>query len=321
MTLSPSDLDPAILLWPQLDGATARLINYSENHTFLFDGPAGRYTLRVHRPLYQNAQTIESELAWLAALERDTSLSLAQPLPGSDGKLLQHFTTPSGEGRSGVLFRFIPGREPTPEADLTPLFQSLGTMAATLHGHARRWARPAGFVRQAWNAQTILDTDGLWGNWRIAPGVDETNAPLIERATEVLRQRLATYGAGPDRYGLIHADMRLGNLLVDGDRVSLIDFDDCGFCWFTYDFAASVSFHETHAAMPEWRAAWLDGYSKIQALNSAEVASLDSMVLLRRMALLAWIGTHAETSLAQQHMPGFAQGTAELAERYLLGAG
>jgi hypothetical protein len=38
------------------------------------------------------------------------------------------------------------------------------------------------------------------------------------------------------------------------------------------------------------------------------------------MALLAWIGSHAETSLAQQHVSGFAQGTADLAERYLRGA-
>lgn len=48
--------------------------------------------------------------------------------------------------------------------------------------------------------------------------------------------------------------------------------------------------------------------------------SIDSMVMLRRMALLAWIGSHAETKLAQLHMPGFADGTATLAERYLRGA-
>ncbi|MCS6762501.1 MAG: phosphotransferase [Candidatus Devosia symbiotica] len=59
---------------------------------------------------------------------------------------------------------------------------------------------------------------------------------------------------GEDLYGLIHADMRLGNLLVDSDQVSLIDFDDCGFC-FTYDFAAAVSFHETNSAIPALKAA------------------------------------------------------------------
>ena len=46
---------------------------------------------------------------------------------------------------------------------------------------------------------------------------------------------------------------------------------------------------------------------------------LDLTNKLRRMALLAWIGTHIDTRLAQTHVEGFAAGTAELAERYLRG--
>lgn len=313
MPLDPQDLREATKLWPQLSGAAGRLINYSENHTFLFDG----YTLRVHRPDYQSPETIESELAWLAALRRDTDLPVAEPVPGSDGKLLQHFAMPDGQRRYAVLFRYLPGSEPTMESDLTGLFAKLGRYAATLHQHAIAWTQPPGFRRQAWNAASILDADGLWGDWRVAPGVDDTNRPLIEAASDLLRADLAAYGTGPDRYGLIHADMRLGNLLVDGDKVSLIDFDDSGFCWFTYDFAASISFYETHPSVPELRAAWLQAYQQVRPLSPADIASLDSMILLRRLALLAWIGTHAETKLAQHHMPGFAQGTAELAARYL----
>lgn len=317
MLLDPSDLELAIPLWPLLAGATARPVNHSENHTFLFDGPAGRYTLRVHRPDYQSPDTIKSELAWLAALRRDTDLPIAEPIAGADGKLLQHFTTPSGQGRHAVLFRFLAGGEPSMDRDLERLFATLGTYAAKLHCHATNWPRPSGFVRQAWNAESILDADGPWGNWRLAPGVTDANRPMIEHATQILRQRLADYGMGEDRYGLIHADMRLGNLLVDGDTVSLIDFDDCGFCWFTYDFAASISFYETHPAVPQLKAAWLDAYQKVRPLTAADMASVDSMILLRRMALLAWIGSHSETSLAQRHAPGFAAGTVALAERFL----
>ncbi|RZA13947.1 MAG: hypothetical protein EOP02_27425 [Proteobacteria bacterium] len=202
-------------------------------------------------------------------------------------------------------------------ADLAPLFSRLGTYAASLHNHVGRWTRPPGFARQAWNARTILDADGLWGDWRIAPGVGSANRSLIEDACQRLAQDLAAYGTGPDRYGLIHADMRLGNLLVDGDDVSLIDFDDSGFCWFTYDFAASVSFHETHAALPDLKAAWCDAYQMVRPLDAQDLASLDAMILLRRLALLAWIGSHNETTLAQTHMPGFADGTADLAKAYL----
>lgn len=321
MPLQVSDLDNAIPHWDELAGAQGRLINHSENHTFLFSAPQGEaYCLRVHRPDYQSTANIESELAWLEALHRQTELVIPEPIVGKNGKLLQRFTTATGDTHHAVLFHFIPGHEPTPESNLVELFSVLGGYAAGLHEHAIDWQRPAGFERQAWTAGAILDADGLWGDWRLAPGVTTEVRDVLDRTQSLLRQRLADYGTGPDRYGLIHADMRLGNLLVEGNQVCLIDFDDCGLCWFGYDFAAAVSFHETHKAVPALKAAWLEAYQARRPLSAQDIEMLDSMVMLRRMALLAWIGSHCETSLAQTHVGGFAEGTMDLARRYLSGA-
>ena len=320
MPLTALDVEPALSRWSGLAGGAVRLINHSENHTFQIDTQGqGSFTLRIHRPGYQSQPSIESELAWLAALRRDTGLPIPEPVAGLDGEALQSVSI-GGEGRLAVLFRHVDGREPTLDNDLEPIFRTLGGYAATMHDHVTGWRRPQKFERQVWQAATILDTDGLWGDWRVAPGVDAHNRKILDRLDSALWLRLADYGTGPDRYGLIHADMRLGNLLVDGDAITLIDFDDCGFCWFAYDFAAAVSFHETDPSIPALKAAWLDGYQKVRRLDAADIAAMDSMVLLRRMALLAWIGSHAETRLAQQHMDGYADGTAQLAERYLRGA-
>ncbi len=318
MQLHERDAEAAISLWPQLSGAVPRLLNHSENHTFLLEAPGGQaYTLRVHRPDYQDRVSIESELAWVSALRRDTDLPIPEAIAGADGLLLQQFTPSDGLSRHAVLFKFIAGQEPSPQSNLVDLFGVLGDYAARLHMHAIAWQRAAGFRRQAWNAASILNADGLWGDWRIAPGVTDEVRSLLDRSSKLLSRKLADYGTSPTRYGLIHADMRLGNLLVDGDAVSLIDFDDCGLCWFAYDFAAAISFHETHKAVPALKAAWLESYQMRRQLDAEDIEAIDSMVLLRRMALLAWIGSHAETKLAQTHMPGFAEGTAELADAYL----
>lgn len=321
MPLTSQDIEPALQLWPALSGARTELVNYSENHTFKIDTLDNRcFSLRIHRTGYQSVQSIESELAWLQALRRDADLPVPEPVPSSAGKLLENFTGRDGTQRMAVLFRHIPGIEPTPESNLGELFGTLGTYAATLHQHVTQWDRPASFERQSWRAGSILDVEGTWGDWRAAPGINATNRAVLDSLDAALWQRLGDYGIGADRYGLIHADMRLGNVLVDGDHVALIDFDDCGFCWFTYDFAAAISFHETNPAIPALKAAWLERYQAVRPLSTEDIASIDSMIMLRRMALLAWIGSHAETKLAQLHMPGFADGTAELAERYLRGA-
>tara|TARA_R110002020_G_scaffold18686_28_gene64925 strand:+ start:1786 stop:2757 length:972 start_codon:yes stop_codon:yes gene_type:complete len=318
--MTVQDIAPALALWPRLQGGSATLVNHSENHTFRIDMPDQRcFMLRIHRSGYQSVQSIESELAWLQALRQDTGLPVPEAIAGGDGCLLQDFRALDGSARQAVLFHHIAGREPTLNDDLVGVFHTLGGYAATLHQHAAGWNRPAGFIRQSWQASTILDADGPWGDWRVAPGVNEKNRLVLDRLDATLWLRLADYGLSPDRYGLIHADMRLGNLLLDGKRLSLIDFDDCGFCWFTYDFAAAISFHETNPVIPALKAAWLEGYQAVRPLDKADMSAIDAMVMLRRMALLAWIGSHAETSLAQQQAPGFADGTAMLAERYLRG--
>ena len=99
----------------------------------------------------------------------------------------------------------------------------------------------------------------------------------------------------------------------------LLDFDDCGFGWFLYDLAAALSFIETDPAVPALQQAWLEGYRQVRELSAEDIAMGPAMILLRRMVLLAWIGSHAETDLARSQAPHFAAGTAELARRWLGG--
>jgi Ser/Thr protein kinase RdoA (MazF antagonist) len=300
-------------LWRETAGGAAALINISENHSFRVDAADGRqFVLRLHRPRYQARATINSELAWLRAIRQETGAEVPLPIAGRDGALVQ-----SKGNRFGVLFGFLPGAEPTVGADLVPLFEKLGALAATLHRHAESWQRPTGFVRRSWRPETILDPGGPWGDWRVAPGVNDAVRPILDRAGGHIRSDLDAYGDPPGRWGLIHADMRLANLLVDGDRLSLIDFDDSGFGWFGYDFAASVSFIETDPRVPALRESWVRGYTRIRPFGRADIRALDALVVLRRMALLAWIGSHSETDLAKSHAPRFALDTATLAEDYL----
>ena len=111
--------------------------------------------------------------------------------------------------------------------------------------------------------------------------------------------------------------MRLANLLIDDGTTRLIDFDDCGFGWFLYDFAAGISFIEDSPEIPALRAAWVEGYRKVREMPDAEEREIDSFIMLRRMALLAWIGSHIDVPEAQALAPDFGRISAELGEKYL----
>ena len=307
----------SIGLWAETEGGAATLINLSENHTFRIDLPSGdRFILRVHRPGYHSAAAIESELEWVRALRTETSLPVPRALPGRNGALVQEVEA-GGVVRHAVLFAHEPGIEPQPGDDLGSLFETLGRFAAIAHAHIIGFKTSASFTRPTWHAGAVLDPGGTWGDWRAAPHVEGLVARRLTALDLRLRADLAVYGEGRDRFGLIHADMRLANLLVDGAGVTLIDFDDCGFSWFLYDFAAAISFFEDSSKIPELQRRWLGGYEGIRPLTPEDRAMIDAMVLLRRMALLAWIGSHHETDLAKAHAERFAAVTAQLAAPYL----
>lgn len=303
----------ALPLWG-LDGAAVTLVNLSENATFAVVAPDGRrYALRLHRVGYHPVAAIGSELAWVRALRDEGVATTPRPVPGRDGRLVQR----TG-GRALVLFDWEAGVEPGIGDDLTAPFEALGAAAARMHGHARRWARPAGFTRPTWNFETSLgEAAPHWGRWRDGMGVDAARAALFGRTVARIGARLAAFGAGPERFGLIHGDLRLANLLVDGAEVKVIDFDDCGFGWFLYDAATPVSFHEHDPKVPALIAAWVRGYRRVAPLSAAEEAEIPTFVMLRRLLLVAWIGSRAETPLAQAMGAGYTAGTVGLCEAYL----
>ncbi|MDF0530287.1 phosphotransferase [Tsukamurella sp. 8F] len=298
-------------VWPE---ARAELLMLSENATFRVVGGPRPAVLRVHRAGYQSRDTVGSELDWLAALASVSGLSVVEPLV-VDGIRILSTVDGAGRERLGVLFAELDG-EPV---DVTGFagghFGELGRIAAQLHEHVAGWRRPPGFARFSWGLEETLGVSARWGDWRRGPGMTPGLRQTVERAGELVARRLSDFGTGPDRYGLIHADLRASNLMPGAHGFTVIDFDDCGFGWYLYDFAASVSFVETDPELGDWAQAWLDGYRSVLALSSAQAELLPTLVMLRRLQLTAWLGGHDHAAEAAD--AGFASGTAELASRYV----
>jgi Ser/Thr protein kinase RdoA (MazF antagonist) len=304
-----------------LDPASrVRLINVSENWTYRVDDPAGRtYALRIHRPGYHSAAEIASELDWIDALREDGAVETGHSVPGIDGSRVCQVSTPELGERNVALFEWLAGEMPDPDAsDLRAGFRTLGAVSARMHAHSRTWQRPGGFQRFSWDYETTLGSAGHWGRWQDGLGMGRDQRELLGRLDAVLRRRLESFGRSAERFGLVHADIRLANLLVDGDHVRVIDFDDCGFSWFMYDFATTVSFIEDHPQVPELKQAWIDGYRSLAPLAADDEAELDTFVMLRRLLLVAWIGSHHEFATEAAELgAGFTDVSCDLAERYL----
>ena len=224
--------------------------------------------------------------------------------------------------RNVVLFEWLPGSEPDPEGDaVLDGFRALGAVSARMHAHARAWQPPAGLRpprRGTTSTRSARPGTGAAGRTGSAWAPEELRAARPARRDDRARGSSA-YGQAPERFGLVHADIRLANLLVDGGHVRVIDFDDCGL----HLVHVRLRDHGLVHGGPPARAraagdAWLEGYRSVAPLDAADEAELATFVMLRRLLLVAWIGSHHTFATEAAELgAGFTAGTCALAERYL----
>lgn len=294
-------------------------IQYEDNAVYQATTGAGeQFILRVGAFDGHPVAEQRAELLWLYALGRDTDLAVPIPIPTTRGEPLILAEAPGvPDPRPCVLFRRLPGHPPT--GTLRPeVAARLGAVTAQLHRHAERFVPPPGFARPSWGWDRLFGPSSVLAMASL-PARDR--AILAEAGIHVA-ERLAALGTGPPVWGLTHADLHIGNLLIDHGRVGVIDFDDCGWGYYLLDIATVLSSlrrvvpdSHTYAAL---RAAYLSGYAELRPLPPALDAQLPTFAVLRAMVIVNFIlaSTNAQV---QTWGPARIAGIVHDLERYLAG--
>jgi Ser/Thr protein kinase RdoA (MazF antagonist) len=309
-------------VWGLGPHARIKLLSLSENATFLGEDPeAGKdIVIRVQRTGYSSRDAIRSELAWIKALNDSGTVITAAPVKCSDGGYVADMQTASGQKRMVVAFQRLPGTEPKIGQEGLPYwFEKIGCLSAKMHAHSRAWKRPEWFTRRVWDWDGIIGDRAYWGRWQDSIGLTEQGHDAIARVLAIIKPILDRYGTSPDRFGVIHADMRAANLIIDGSRLQVIDFDDMGFGWYLFDFATSVSFMDQDPSAPSLLAAWIKGYESEAPLSEYEKSLLPVFAILRRIELTAWCASHRETPFCQKNALAMTRGTEKLAQDFIDG--
>ncbi len=313
----------ALRAW-QLSGAELSLIKYRENAVFRVQMPSGtRYALRIHRSGYHSEQALHSELQWVDSLIT-AGIEAPRPIPTPTGELLVK-TTWNGDARYVDLFAWIEGEQlgnvetgcvPSAES-VNATYTTIGRIAARLHNHTSSWTPPADFERHAWDADGLVGDSPFWGRFWELPTLTGEQFNLIVRARDALRRDLLAYGQSATRYSMIHADFVPENLLVDGDHVRLIDFDDAGFGWHMFEIATVLYFIQEEPFYSDAKAALLTGYQEFRPLTQQDLDTLPLFLAARGFTYLGWVQSRWETETAREMTPQLVVMACESATRYL----
>lgn len=285
------------------------LLQHEGNTTFRVDLASDeRYMLRIQYPGLRTIETVQSELMWLAALRQETDFMVPEPIPSRDGTL---WTVASVVGipepRICVLFRWMDGR--FLDAALTPShLKQVGALMAGLQAHGSQFRPPEGFTRgrldnltEAARRTAARGTKETLARQQVDNPADEEAA--IRLVTEIcspedgarvaalignVRELQRNLAQEPDTFGLIHGDLHQENYLFHQGGVRAIDFDDCGYGYYVYDMAVTLSEVNWRKDTPALRKSFLTGYRNIREFSSVHEEHLDTFITFRDLQLMIW---------------------------------
>lgn len=289
-----------------------RLISHRENAVFEVGLPDGTpAVLRLHRPGYMNADALRSEIAWLAALSTE-GVPVPAPIPMCDGGSILVMPDQEHGSRSITMLSWVSGKPLGSSGKALPwrgeqrvsLFDALGAGMASLHVASDQWPRPPDFHRHVWDRAGLVGDRPFWGRFWEASNLSADHSRTLVHLRAEVDQALR---AAPHLdYGLIHADLVRENVLVDGDALHFIDFDDAGFGWRLFDIATALlpNLDEPDAGL--LAAALLRGYRRRRPLSDADLALLPLFLVIRALTYIGWFAARAEMdptgARVQQHL-------------------
>lgn len=307
-----ADLEAQLFLEPArqaLDQFPIKAIDVSllaraENITFkVADGEGKLYTLRLHRPAYHTLEELQSERLWTKALLQ-AGIHVPEPISTRDGRDYAGVDVPLlGEYRHASLSRWVPGEplmplicDGTPRKALERHFQKLGELIATMNNQAAGWHPPTRFQRHALDADGLMGTQPFWGRFWERSDISRGERALLVETRTHLHERLVRYGKDPSRYSVIHADLHPGNVLVNGDTLTAIDFDDIAWGWHMYDLAAALHQCQELTEFGAIYSACVEGYRSVRPVADEDLAMLPLFLLVRGMAEIGWFADRPENA-------------------------
>jgi len=302
----------ALALWG-LPKANWKLIAARENQVFRADHNGVSYAVRLHRQGYRTDSELRSELQWMDAVAKE-GLNVPAPIISTSnaflhvvmGTQIDVLTWLGGEpvGATGKDLEIT---------NRTELFTDIGREMARLHEVSDQWSYPEGFTRCSWDRAGLLGNNPLWGRFWENPTLSILDKDLFETVRKRADVELAAIEGSQD-YGLIHADLVRENVMVDGGKLQLIDFDDGGFGFRLFDLATTLIKNLAEDDFAELRDALINGYRSVRHIDTS---ALDLFILLRATSYVGWIIPRMAEEGAQARNARFIITARRLAREYL----
>ncbi len=269
-------------------------VRSSANHVFRLTLPDGNTGYLRLTPAAERSQAaLGAEVEFIQHVAR-AGVPVAQPLPSQAGSFIEEIDVASNDRNArrdsqryhALVFACLPGRQLDHDELDEPHFRTWGRVLAQLHEASRTFpfhqARPS-LMDEIRQARASLPA-----------GEDK-----VEHVLEASAEWLETLPTQPDGYGLLHGDCEIDNLVWDGLKPQLLDFDGAIYGPNMMDVAIALqeiwlaedSQREDHV---NW---FCDGYRDVRPLPFSGLESLPRLItLMTAIKVAQLVRAYADTT-------------------------
>lgn len=264
-----------------------KLLGDIENFVYSYPYDGQERILRVTHSSHRTEEEIRGEIDWLNYLAaRGVPAAMAHTSP--QGNLVEKVDAKDGSYFLVVSFEKAPGKL-LGQGEWTPdLIEEWGRIVGMTHRLTKDYPDPGKEIRREhWHEFDYL----RWDHY-----IPSDQLIVLEKC-KALVERLKKLPCDRETYGLVHTDMHQSNLLVDGKRLTVIDFDDAHHIWFAGDIATLLFYSRwlggADADMAEFVRFFLKnfwkGYEKENQLDDWWKETYHDFLKLREMVTYVFI--------------------------------
>ncbi|MBT5873596.1 MAG: phosphotransferase [Candidatus Latescibacteria bacterium] len=266
------------------------------------DGVTRQFALRIHRPDGEKIEAIRSELLWLQAIRRNTTLKTPHPVPTISGEpLVSVSLTGLKDVLNCVLFEWLEGdylrtSEQTPESSY-----QVGQFAGALHQQSSQFSSTSGLVRRRLDGNSIFDRSILTVSVDRSSLFTQEHIQIFQQVEERTQTVFGKLDQDHQTFGLIHSDLIWKNYFFHETGVGALDFDSCSWGYFLYDLAPTLLGYRDESGYPDLRKACLSGYRSVRHLPAQHEQYLDTLIAARHLISCVWLAGHLDNPDLRQN--------------------
>ena len=289
--------------------AKVACINYEFNATFSVETQSGvKYALRININSTRTIQNMLAEVEWVRHLNRTSGIHTPTPVANlTDQYIVSELHADSGLTLYGVMYTWLDGEEIGDEPTMDQLHE-VGKAIACLHQESNDFALST-------DAELPRFDDFFWGTedylFSDKSLLAKEERDLIQQAHDLIMQFTNDLYANSPVH-IIHADFHGWNLMWNEGKLSIFDFDDCGFGLEAQDLAVALYYLDT----PEQDQALLNGYKSVKPLPDYSALAMKALLLQRRLMLLNYL-FETKNQEHKEMLPAYLQKSIERVSTFL----